>query len=284
MNGAGRKSPKWLDNFAQPQGGRGAGAIGGGAAWRDDRLVSSPRLGLAREQYPGTRGDGAAAPRAPRRLRADPPQLLSRNGHFMAAVLACGPGAALSHASAAWLLDLRPSGAVKVDITIPKRNGRRETGSASTAPPRCGPPDVITAENIPCTSIARTIFDLAARQDRRGVERILDRASTLRVINLRALGDQIDNNPTRGRGGSSPNPERPPPRQHDNGVTARGGVPGVHTRARSPRSGGPAVARPRRRRLADPSGLTVARPARDRRARRLRPARHPRLLRIRPPP
>ncbi len=124
-----------------------------------------------------------------------PPRLLSRDGRFMAAVLACGPNAALSHASAALLLDLWPSSAVKIDVTIPKRSGRRRDGIRIHRSTTLRPRDVIAVENIPCTSVARTIFDLAEGQDRRGVERILDRATTLRVLNLRALQDQIDNNP-----------------------------------------------------------------------------------------
>ncbi len=196
MNGAGRKCPKWLDNFAQPH--QGDEALAQLALAQHGVMTGGQlaRLGLTRQAV----SERAATGRLHRVHHGVyalvPPQLLSRNGHFMAAVLACGPGAALSHASAAWLLDLRPSGAVKVDITVPTRNGRKRPGIRIHRATTLRSTDVITAENIPCTSIARTIFDLAARQDRRGVERILDRASMLEVIDVRALGDQIANNPT----------------------------------------------------------------------------------------
>src|SRR4051812_5828334 len=49
-------------------------------------------------------------------------------GRFMAAVLACGPGAVLSHQSAAVLLDLRRSERTKIDVTSPRRTGRKIAG------------------------------------------------------------------------------------------------------------------------------------------------------------
>jgi hypothetical protein len=58
-----------------------------------------------------------------------PPKLLSREGRFMAAVLACGPDAALSHRSAAALLELAPTSRANVDVTIPGSSHRRHAGS-----------------------------------------------------------------------------------------------------------------------------------------------------------
>ena len=65
--------------------------------------------------------------------------MLGIRGHWMAAVLACGPGAALSHASAAALWDLRRTDAVIVDVTA-RRTGRKRPGlrihRPRTLPPR----------------------------------------------------------------------------------------------------------------------------------------------------
>jgi hypothetical protein len=52
-----------------------------------------------------------------------PRVLLSRDGLYMAAVLACGPGAVLSHRSAPALHGLRAAGATKFDVTMPARGG-----------------------------------------------------------------------------------------------------------------------------------------------------------------
>src|SRR3954452_13822075 len=48
---------------------------------------------------------------------------LERTGRWMAAVLVCGPGAALSHHSAAALLAIRPARGGAIEISVPA--GRR---------------------------------------------------------------------------------------------------------------------------------------------------------------
>src|SRR5438105_4374482 len=53
-----------------------------------------------------------------------PLSLLTRGGRYMAAVLACGPGAVLSHRSAADLLGLRRTDRTRIDVTVPRRTGR----------------------------------------------------------------------------------------------------------------------------------------------------------------
>ncbi len=65
-----------------------------------------------------------------------PPPLLTGKGRWMAAVLACGPGAALSYASAAALLELRRSDAVYIDVTVPADRvaSTRESGSIVRPP------------------------------------------------------------------------------------------------------------------------------------------------------
>src|SRR5450759_5680981 len=57
-----------------------------------------------------------------------PPRLLGRHGRWMAAVLACGPGAVLSHRSAAALLGLRATDRSMIDVTVPRRATRSHTG------------------------------------------------------------------------------------------------------------------------------------------------------------
>jgi predicted transcriptional regulator of viral defense system len=51
---------------------------------------------------------------------------LTLRGHWMAAVLAAGPGAALSHASAAALWELRPSAATRIDVSVRSAGGRTQ--------------------------------------------------------------------------------------------------------------------------------------------------------------
>jgi hypothetical protein len=50
---------------------------------------------------------------------------------------------------------------------------------------------------IPCTSVARTLFDLSEVVDRRQAERAFDQADANDVLDLRAINDQLSRNPTR---------------------------------------------------------------------------------------
>jgi len=80
----------------------------------------------------------------------------------MAAVLASGPDAVLSHWSAAALWMIRPNSRTRIDVTVPHR-------SRSSDPIRRHisevPEDEQTIEKvIPVTTVPRTIFDLAATE------------------------------------------------------------------------------------------------------------------------
>jgi predicted transcriptional regulator of viral defense system len=127
-----------------------------------------------------------------------PRSLLSRKGLYMAAVLAGGAGAALSHRSAAALLGLRKAGWTKIEVTVPTHAGRRRHQSVvvhrSTT---LRPQDITVVDGIPCTTVARTLFDLAEVVDRRQVERAFDEADAMGVLDLRAIQDQLERNPTR---------------------------------------------------------------------------------------
>ncbi len=52
-------------------------------------------------------------------------------------------------------------------------------------------------DGIPCTTVARTTFDLAKAVRRRGVERLLDQAVAMNVFNYLAFEDQLERNPSR---------------------------------------------------------------------------------------
>jgi hypothetical protein len=124
--------------------------------------------------------------------------LLTRNGLYMAAVLACGSGAVLSHRSAATLHVLRKSGGTKTDVTVPTHAGRRRHRGVVVHRSRTlRRRDVTVVDGIPCTSVARTLFDLAEVVDRRQVERAFDEADAMEVLDLGAIQDQLDSNPTR---------------------------------------------------------------------------------------
>src|SRR5258706_16040131 len=49
---------------------------------------------------------------------------VSQHGRWLAAVLACGPGAVLSHRSAAALWEIRPQSSGPIQLTVPGSTGR----------------------------------------------------------------------------------------------------------------------------------------------------------------
>jgi hypothetical protein len=123
-----------------------------------------------------------------------PRVLLTREGHSMAAVLACGPGAVLSHRSAAALLGLRPTNRARIDVTVPARSAREHPSTEVHRSTTLRPGDTTRVNNIPCTTVARTQLDLAEVINRRGVERAFDQAEILEAFDLRALQDQLECN------------------------------------------------------------------------------------------
>lgn len=124
-----------------------------------------------------------------------PPELLTRSGRFLAAVLACGPGAVLSHRSAAALHELRRTERAGIDVTIPGRAGRRHDGIDVHRSQTLTSADTTTVGGIPVTTIARTMFDLAAVVPRRQVERAVDQAEILEAFDAAALEAQLQRNP-----------------------------------------------------------------------------------------
>jgi predicted transcriptional regulator of viral defense system len=125
-----------------------------------------------------------------------PESLLTAKGRWMAAVLACGPGAVLSHQTAAALHGLRRTDRAKVDVTVPRRSRRAHPGIDVHRSTILTDTDVTTVGGIPCTTVARTLLDLAAVLQRRPVERAFDQAEMERVLSLRAIDDLLRRNPT----------------------------------------------------------------------------------------
>jgi very-short-patch-repair endonuclease len=126
-----------------------------------------------------------------------PRSLLSRDGLYMAAVLACGPGAALSHRSAAALHGLRQEGTTKVEVLVPHASSRRHRGIRVRRSRVLTAADVTKVKGIPVTTIVRTLLDLADVLSRRPLERAFDQAEILEGLDLNAINDQLDRNPTR---------------------------------------------------------------------------------------
>jgi very-short-patch-repair endonuclease len=105
-------------------------------------------------------------------------------GQWMAAVLACGDGALLSHRSAAALWGLTRSPRGEVEVTAPNGRGRPgvrvHEGGVHQA-------ERTIFDRIPVTTVARTLFDLAEVVDERRLERAFEEADRLGLLQMRAL-------------------------------------------------------------------------------------------------
>jgi hypothetical protein len=92
----------------------------------------------------------------------------------MGAVLACGPGAVLSHASAAALWDVWFNAAHWIDVSTP-RTGRRSRDPIRVHRPRALTGDEVTNRHrIPVTTAARPVLDMAASLSPTRLENVLD--------------------------------------------------------------------------------------------------------------
>jgi hypothetical protein len=109
----------------------------------------------------------------------------------MAAVLAYGPRAVASHAAAAGLHSLRQDNCAKTDISLPLQSARSRPGIHAHAAATLRPSDVTTRHGIPCTTVARTLLDLADVVPRRQLERAVEQAEMLRVFDLAELHDVL---------------------------------------------------------------------------------------------
>ena len=107
---------------------------------------------------------------------------LSTHGVYLAAVMACGPGAALSHRSAAALLGLRP-GSGRIEVTVPAVC-RQVSGVRIYRSRMLDPRDFTVVDGIPVTSVARTLLDLSAVVRPNDLELAIDRAERSGLLDL----------------------------------------------------------------------------------------------------
>src|SRR5207342_830470 len=116
---------------------------------------------------------------------------ISPYGHCLAAVLASGPKALLSHGSAAWLWGISRYGPAPLHVTSPiPRKPRR--------PIRLHHSRILTEadraieENIPVTALPRTLLDCAAEHRFARLQRMLERSEELKLFDLGPVEELLD--------------------------------------------------------------------------------------------
>jgi very-short-patch-repair endonuclease len=115
---------------------------------------------------------------------------LSVSGTYLAAVMACGAGAMLSHRSAAALWGLRPNSRWLEVTTI--RWPKRIPGVMLHRTRRLAPQDFTVHDAIPVTSVARTLLDLSAVVRPQELATAIDRAERLGLFDLTAITDLLE--------------------------------------------------------------------------------------------
>jgi very-short-patch-repair endonuclease len=113
--------------------------------------------------------------------------VLTPRGRWMAAVLAGGEGAVLSHAAAAALWELRRTAARYIDVSVRRTGRTRRPGLRLHWPRTLYDSEVTAHDGIPVTTPARTILDLAAGLQRHRLERLLDQAEIQELTDYPAL-------------------------------------------------------------------------------------------------
>lgn len=126
---------------------------------------------------------------------------IGRHGRMLAAVLASGDGAVLSHGSAAELLDLWDRRTSPIDVIAPSQSGRKIREIRWHNVRRPMPDEVEGRDGIPCTTVSRTLTDMAGRISRASLRRLVEQAAVLRQLDVR----EVDRVLARGRRRGAPN-------------------------------------------------------------------------------
>ncbi len=116
---------------------------------------------------------------------------LTANGRRMAAIKACGSGACLSFATAAAHRGIRQSNSSYIDITVPAGRPLRKLRGIRCHRADLARQDISDVDGIPCTSVSRTLLDLATRISFQGLERAANQAVVIEVFDMREMGDLL---------------------------------------------------------------------------------------------
>jgi very-short-patch-repair endonuclease len=118
---------------------------------------------------------------------------LTVEARWLAAVLACGSGAALSHRSAGQLWGIVPRFSIAPEVTR-TGFGRRRPGIVAHRS-ALAEDEVGIEGDIRVTSVSRTLFDLAAMSSWRELERALNEAETQQLTSKLSLPHLLERHP-----------------------------------------------------------------------------------------
>jgi very-short-patch-repair endonuclease len=122
---------------------------------------------------------------------------LTRSGLWMAAVLACGSRAVLSHESAAGLWGIRPEQRPVVEVSVRGGRAHRRDGIVVHRRANLGDADVTIHDRIPVTTPICTLVDIAPELERDELEAAVNAADKRELVDPERLRRALDELPRR---------------------------------------------------------------------------------------
>lgn len=117
---------------------------------------------------------------------------IGRNGFLAAAVLACGPGAVLSHRTGADHWGLISSASRAIHVTVPRRRPPAPLrGVVVHLTRQLTEADRTEHDGIPVTSVPRTLLDLAGVARQGELLQAIEQAERLRIFDLPAVHELL---------------------------------------------------------------------------------------------
>jgi len=129
-------------------------------------------------------------------------EAITAKGRIMGPLLACGPGAVLSHRSAADWWEIAATSRVPVDVTVTGRSRAGQPGLDLHQVRSLDPRDVSEHEGVPITTVARTLLDYAEVVPPRRLKAAVEEADRRHLFDGNAVHELLARSP--GRRGLKP--------------------------------------------------------------------------------
>jgi Transcriptional regulator, AbiEi antitoxin/Protein of unknown function (DUF559) len=120
---------------------------------------------------------------------------MTRERRWMAAILACGEEAALSHRSAGALWGIAKESRDRIDVSVRRRCEHRRVGFRARSRPSLPREDIVLHNGIPVTRPVRTLLDLATELDSGALERTVNEADKKDLIDPEGLRNTLKSFP-----------------------------------------------------------------------------------------
>lgn len=120
---------------------------------------------------------------------------VGRRGRWLAAVLAGGRDAVLSHRSAGEAWGVTRGATAPIEVT--RRTGWRAPAGIRAHRGKISSDEVTEVDGIPVTTVPRTVLDLARVLDRKQLDRVLNEVEVLGLTDALSLPDLLDRYPRR---------------------------------------------------------------------------------------